>query len=136
MLPLLNLYFTFSFDHTDKKKFDNDADFCRSIGRFSKISCPDPSILISIPCLSMTVLYLTVGQKVAKVRSTGKLESHPCVVTVEEMAAARHFIKTQGMVLQNTDYRKLICIISMELRFCSDRFFYFLGKYMSFEGKY
>lgn len=38
----------------------------------------------------------TLGQKVAKVRSTGKLESHPCVVTVEEMAAARHFIKTQG----------------------------------------
>jgi hypothetical protein len=32
---------------------------------------------------------------VAKVRSTGKLESHPCVITVEEMAAARHFIKTQ-----------------------------------------
>jgi hypothetical protein len=29
------------------------------------------------------------------VRSTGKLESHPCVITVEEMAAARHFIKTQ-----------------------------------------
>merc|ERR550519_3037186 len=38
----------------------------------------------------------TLGQKVAKVRTTGKLETHPCVVTVEEMAAARHFIKTQG----------------------------------------
>jgi len=38
----------------------------------------------------------TLGQKVAKVRSTTKLENHPCVVTVEEMAAARHFIKTQG----------------------------------------
>merc|ERR1719209_1878941 len=38
----------------------------------------------------------TLGQKAAKVRTTGKLENHPCVVTVEEMAAARHFIKTQG----------------------------------------
>ena len=39
---------------------------------------------------------VTLGQKVAKVKTTSKLESHPCVVTVEEMSAARHFIKTQG----------------------------------------
>jgi len=38
----------------------------------------------------------TLGQKAAKVVTTSKLDSHPCVVTVEEMAAARHFIKTQG----------------------------------------
>jgi len=38
----------------------------------------------------------TLGAKTAKVKTTAKLESHPCVVTVEEMAAARHFIKTQG----------------------------------------
>ena len=38
---------------------------------------------------------MTLGQKAAKVRTTGKLEAHPCAVTVEEMAAARHFIKTQ-----------------------------------------
>merc|ERR1719402_1768124 len=38
----------------------------------------------------------TLGQKAAKIKTTSKLESHPCVVTVEEMAAARHFIKTQG----------------------------------------
>eukprot|EP00095_Tigriopus_kingsejongensis_P008095 snap_masked-scaffold590_size129399-processed-gene-0.3 protein:Tk08095 transcript:snap_masked-scaffold590_size129399-processed-gene-0.3-mRNA-1 annotation:"AGAP010691-PA" len=37
-----------------------------------------------------------LGTKVAKVKTTTKLESHPCVVTVEEMAAARHFVKTQG----------------------------------------
>jgi TNF receptor-associated protein 1 len=30
------------------------------------------------------------------VKTTKKLHSHPCVITVEEMAAARHFIKTQG----------------------------------------
>ena len=39
---------------------------------------------------------VTLGQKVAKVKTTSKLEAHPCVVTVEEMSAARHFIKTQG----------------------------------------
>jgi len=38
----------------------------------------------------------TLGPKAAKIKTTSKLESHPCVVTVEEMAAARHFIKTQG----------------------------------------
>lgn len=29
------------------------------------------------------------------VKSTSRLESHPCVVTVEEMSSARHFVKTQ-----------------------------------------
>merc|ERR1719479_495636 len=37
-----------------------------------------------------------LGTKTSKVKLTRRLESHPCVVTVEEMAAARHFIKTQG----------------------------------------
>lgn len=37
-----------------------------------------------------------LGMKAAKVRTTRKLESHPCVIMLEEMAAARHFIKTQG----------------------------------------
>ena len=40
----------------------------------------------------------TLGQKAAKIKTTSKLENHPCVVTVEEMAAARHFIKTQVML--------------------------------------
>lgn len=34
--------------------------------------------------------------KVTTVKTTTKLDTHPCVVTVEEMAAARHFIKTQS----------------------------------------
>lgn len=34
--------------------------------------------------------------KVANVRVTTRLDSHPCVVTVEEMAAARHFMRTQS----------------------------------------
>lgn len=37
-----------------------------------------------------------LGLKAAKVKTTRKLEAHPCVITLEEMAAARHFIKTQG----------------------------------------
>merc|ERR1719208_48375 len=37
-----------------------------------------------------------LGTRAARVKVTRKLESHPCVITVEEMAAARHFIKTQG----------------------------------------
>lgn len=34
--------------------------------------------------------------KVASVNATTRLESHPCVVTVEDMSAARLFIKTQS----------------------------------------
>ena len=37
-----------------------------------------------------------LGTKASRVKVTRRLESHPCVITVEEMAAARHFIKTQG----------------------------------------
>lgn len=38
----------------------------------------------------------TLPGKVANVKTTNKLDKHPCVVTVEEMGAARHFIKTQS----------------------------------------
>lgn len=34
--------------------------------------------------------------KVADVKVTTRLDTHPCVVTVEEMAAARHFIRTRS----------------------------------------
>ncbi|XP_034651993.1 heat shock protein 75 kDa, mitochondrial [Drosophila subobscura] len=34
--------------------------------------------------------------QVVKVKATSRLDTHPCVVTVEEMAAARHFIRTQS----------------------------------------
>ena len=37
----------------------------------------------------------SLAGKCASVRATPRLEQHPCVVTVEEMAAARHFVKTQ-----------------------------------------
>lgn len=38
----------------------------------------------------------TLKGKVHTVKVTNRLESHPCVITVEEMAAARHFIRTQA----------------------------------------
>lgn len=38
----------------------------------------------------------TLAGKVHNVKTTSRLESHPCVVTVEEMAAARQFIRTQS----------------------------------------
>lgn len=34
--------------------------------------------------------------KVTSVNATTRLENHPCVITVEEMAASRHFIRTQS----------------------------------------
>lgn len=34
--------------------------------------------------------------KATTVSATTRLDNHPCVVTVEEMAAARHFIKTNS----------------------------------------
>ena len=52
-------------------------------------------------------IKVTLGQKAAKVKTTSKLESHPCVVTVEEMAAARHFIKTQGTNF--TEEQRYVC---------------------------
>lgn len=40
--------------------------------------------------------------KAINVKTTNKLDAHPCVVTVEEMAAARHFIKTQQVTDENS----------------------------------
>lgn len=34
--------------------------------------------------------------KAASVKVTTRLDTHPCVITLEEMAAARHFIRTQS----------------------------------------
>jgi len=44
----------------------------------------------------ITWLSTTLSGRAAKVKVTRKLESHPCVVTVEEMGAARHFVRTQS----------------------------------------
>lgn len=41
-------------------------------------------------------LRTELGNKVQNVKYTTKLDQHPCVVTVDDMASARHFIKTQS----------------------------------------
>lgn len=43
-----------------------------------------------------------------KVKVTGQLESHPCVITVDDMTAARHFIKTQ---LKQMDEEMLFSVL-------------------------
>lgn len=37
-----------------------------------------------------------LDKKAYDVKMTNRLESHPCVVTVQDMASARHFIRTQS----------------------------------------
>ncbi|XP_072941705.1 heat shock protein 75 kDa, mitochondrial [Epargyreus clarus] len=47
----------------------------------------------------ITFLKTNLSGKVFDVRTTQKLDSHPCVIVVPEMAAARHFIRTQAQSL-------------------------------------
>ncbi|KAJ0179259.1 hypothetical protein K1T71_004971 [Dendrolimus kikuchii] len=53
------------------------------------------------PQIDELISYLktNLSGKVFDVRTTQKLDSHPCVVIVPEMAAARHFIRTQAQNL-------------------------------------
>ncbi|KAH8372832.1 hypothetical protein KR009_005984 [Drosophila setifemur] len=44
----------------------------------------------------ITWLEEELNGQVVKVKATSRLDTHPCVITVEEMAAARHFIRTQS----------------------------------------
>lgn len=47
-------------------------------------------------------------RKAYEVKMTNRLESHPCVVTVQDMASARHFIRTQSHQLnEETRYNIL-----------------------------
>lgn len=47
----------------------------------------------------ISFLKSNLSGKVFEVRTTQKLDSHPCVIIVPEMAAARHFIRTQAQNL-------------------------------------
>lgn len=49
-----------------------------------------------------------LGPKVKKVKATGQLDSHPCIITVDDMTAARHFIKTQ---LKQMDEEMLFSVL-------------------------
>lgn len=53
-------------------------------------------------------IQTVLGNKVKKVKATGQLESHPCVITVDDMTAARHFIKTQ---LKQMDEEMLFSVL-------------------------
>jgi TNF receptor-associated protein 1 len=56
----------------------------------------------------------TLAGMVQNVRVTKRLDAHPCVVTVEEMAAARHFIRTQSH-LMNEESRYALLQPQLEL---------------------
>lgn len=53
-------------------------------------------------------LRTELGNKVKNVKYTTKLDQHPCVITVEDMASARHFIKTQSHLLSEDNRYALL----------------------------
>lgn len=57
-------------------------------------------------------LQAELSPMVHKVRVTRRLQSHPCLVSVEEMAAARHFIKTS---LQSFLKEESCCLLESTL---------------------
>ena len=63
----------------------------------------DPKIDDLLPWLKKVL-----AGKATKVKTTNKLDTHPCVVTVEEMAAARHFIKTQAHLVSEENRYALL----------------------------
>lgn len=50
----------------------------------------------------------TLSGKAATVKATTRLVDHPCVITVEEMAAARHFIRTNGQKIPEAERLSLL----------------------------
>ncbi|XP_050439738.1 heat shock protein 75 kDa, mitochondrial [Adelges cooleyi] len=54
----------------------------------------------------------TLGAKIKKAKVTGQLDTHPCVITVQDMTAARHFIKTR---YQEMDEDMLFSILQPQL---------------------
>ena len=56
---------------------------------------------------------------------TRKLESHPCVVTVEEMGAARHFVRTQSQAVpEEQRYKMLQPQLEINPKLVFDFFYY------------
>lgn len=53
-------------------------------------------------------LRTELGSKVQNVKYTTKLDNHPCVITVEDMASARHFIRTQSHQLSEDNRYALL----------------------------
>lgn len=49
-----------------------------------------------------------LSNKAYEIKTTKRLENHPCVITVQDMASARHFIRTQSHQLnEETRYTLL-----------------------------
>ena len=49
-----------------------------------------------------------LANKAYEVKTTTRLETHPCVITVQDMASARHFVRTQSHQLnEETRYQLL-----------------------------
>lgn len=67
---------------------DKDADNLSELGADSLLRSQIDEL---IPWIKTSL-----ADKVANVKATTRLNEHPCVVTVEDMGAARHFIRTQG----------------------------------------
>ena len=66
-------------------------------------------------------LSATLSPKANRVTVTNKLASHPCVVTVEEMGAARHFVKTQfQQIPESQRYQILQPQLEINPRWCFD----------------
>lgn len=53
-------------------------------------------------------LKAELGPRVHKVKVTRRLEKHPCLVSVEEMAAARHFVKTSMQSFSEEERYRLL----------------------------
>lgn len=82
---------SFPFSKIDRFAFICFSDFCtrsNPLADESGLNKEKTDQLISW-------LSATLSGKASKVKMTRKLESHPCVITVEEMGAARHFVRTQ-----------------------------------------
>ncbi|KAK0183287.1 hypothetical protein PV327_001342 [Microctonus hyperodae] len=49
-----------------------------------------------------------LSKQAYEVKTTNRLESHPCVITVQDMASARHFIRTQSQHLNEENRYNLL----------------------------
>lgn len=58
-------------------------------------------------------LKATLGTKVHQVKVTRRLSTHPCLVSVEDMGAARHFIRTQQLFPEDQRYQVLEPILEI-----------------------
>lgn len=52
----------------------------------------------------------------AEIKSTGRLSTHPAIVQIEEMGAARHFVRTQHELTPDQRYMLLKPKLEVSLR--------------------